>query len=77
MKKRLVHLEKVRVTAGNIARDLSARKVASTQLSATLTAKWFTELNKKALITAFAEGWELGAYQFVKYKAKYSHFRQQ
>ena len=43
-------LEKVRATAGNIARDLSARKVVSAQVSAEVLANGFAELDKGDLL---------------------------
>ncbi|CAM3247507.1 leucyl aminopeptidase family protein [Filibacter tadaridae] len=68
-------LEKVRVTAGNIARDLSAQKVKAAVLEGSgLTANYST-LDSESLFTAFVEGWELGAYQFVTYKSDVSAFK--
>lgn len=68
-------LENVRATAGNIARDMSARKVATVQVSAETLTSGFAELDKDAVITAFVEGWDLGAYQFVKYKPSITPFQ--
>jgi len=74
-KKTALTFEKVRATAGNIARDLSTRKVNSTFITADVLATGFTGLNEDALITAFVEGWELGAYQFLKYKTSIKPFQ--
>ena len=35
----------------------------------------FAELDKGDLLTAFVEGWELGAYQFITYKSNVTPFR--
>lgn len=68
-------LENVRATAGNIARDVSARKVTSVQVPADTLASGFAKLDKGDVLTAFVEGWELGSYQFVKYKPSITPFQ--
>jgi leucyl aminopeptidase len=74
-KKTPVSLEKVRVTAGNIARDMGNRKVETAVAAAEEIAAGFAELEKEDVLTAFVEGWELGAYQFVTYKPSVTPFR--
>ncbi|MCZ2260939.1 leucyl aminopeptidase family protein [Sporosarcina sp. G11-34] len=74
-KKTPLTLEKVRSTAGNIARDLSGRKVEAAEVSAEVLTNGFAELDNKDLLTAFAEGWDLGAYQFVAYKPSVTAFK--
>lgn len=66
--------EKIRATAGNIARELSARKVASAHVSADMLESGFANVGREAAVTAFVEGWELGTYQFLKYKTTIEPF---
>lgn len=66
--------EKVRATAGNIARELSARKVASAHVSADILESGFANVGIEAVVTAFVEGWALGTYQFLKYKTTIDPF---
>ncbi|MFJ7936220.1 leucyl aminopeptidase family protein [Sporosarcina sp. NPDC096371] len=68
-------LEKVRVTAGNIARDVSAQKVGTAVIEEATLTNAFANLNKGAVLTAFVEGWQLGAYQFVTYKSAVTAFQ--
>lgn len=63
-------LEKVRAIAGNIARDVSAQKVYTAIVAEGILTTAFPTLNKDAVVTAFVEGWQLGAYQFVTYKSE-------
>jgi len=73
---KVVHtLEQVRATAGNIARELSARKAPSAQITADVLTSAFKDLDKTSVITAFVEGWKLGAYQFLKYKSGVEPFQ--
>lgn len=74
-KKTPLTLDKVRSTAGNIARDLSGRKVETAEVTAEVLTNGFAELDNKDLLTAFAEGWDLGAYQFVAYKPSVTAFQ--
>lgn len=60
--------ETIRSVAGDIARDLSSRKVDKASVSAADLLEGFQKLDKNAVVTAFVEGWELGAYAFTKYK---------
>ena len=68
-------LEKVRATAGNIARDVSAQKVETAIVEAEILSNAYAKLDKGSVLTAFAEGWELGAYQFVTYKSDVTAFQ--
>ena len=68
-------LDKVRSTAGNIARDLGARKVEMAVIAEEVLTTAFAELDSGDLVTAFVEGWELGAYQFITYKTSETLFR--
>lgn len=68
-------LEKVRHIAGDIARDLSNRKVALAHISAGKIIEGFKELDGNEVLTAFSEGWSLGAYQFLKYKPSATAFK--
>lgn len=69
IEKRLITLEKVRATAGNIARDLSSRKIRNAYIDEEILSTGFGKLKKEDLVIAFVEGWELGSYQFLKYKS--------
>ncbi|MHA6258295.1 leucyl aminopeptidase family protein [Sporosarcina sp. CAU 1771] len=68
-------LENVRATAGAIARELSASKVTSADISADSLTNGYGEFEAGDVLTAFAEGWDLGAYQFVKYKPSVKAFK--
>ena len=74
-KKTPLTLEKVRSTAGNIARDLSGRKVEAAEVSAEVLTNGFADLDNTDLLTAFADGWDLGAHQFVAYKQSVRAFK--
>lgn len=68
-------LEKIRVTAGNIARDVSAQKAETAIIEAEMLTHAYAKLDKESVLTAFAEGWDLGAYQFVTYKSGVTAFQ--
>ncbi|WP_438312054.1 leucyl aminopeptidase family protein [Sporosarcina sp. FA9] len=74
-KKTPLTLEKVRATAGNISRDLGKRKVNGASISDDVLTAAYKDLDKGSVLTAFAEGWDLGAYQFAKYKPSVTPFR--
>ena len=74
-KEKEMSLEKVRVVAGNIARDVSAQKVETAMVDDIELSNSFSVLDKGAVLTAFTEGWELGAYQFVTYKSDVTAFQ--
>jgi len=63
-------LDKVRMIAGAIARELTMRKVRTAKISkAELNHAFFT-LDDQKVIVAFVEGWHLGTYRFDTYKQK-------
>lgn len=66
--------EKIRSIAGEIARELSGRKVEQASVSAVDLVEGFKQLEGAEVVTAFAEGWKLGAYQFTKYKPSVKSF---
>ncbi|MCM3742566.1 leucyl aminopeptidase family protein [Sporosarcina luteola] len=68
------NLEKVRATAGNIARDLAAQKVEKATMQQGVLGNVFAGLPKEDVYTAFAEGWDLGSYQFLSYKSEAERF---
>lgn len=60
--------EDIRSIAGEISRDLAARKVESATIQADqLEQKWSSA---DEAVTAFVEGWHLGAYNFDRYQSK-------
>lgn len=63
-------LEKVRMIAGNIARDVKVRKIETIYVNEQDLQKFFTALDGCQVVTAFVEGWHLGAYQFDTYKSE-------
>jgi len=68
-------LEKVRATAGNIARDVSAQKADIAIIEAEMLSNAYAKLDKESVLTAFAEGWDLGSYQFISYKSDVKAFK--
>lgn len=68
-------LEKVRATAGDIARDLASQKVSKAIVLEATIESVFENIHKEAVFTAFAEGWDLGSYQFLTYKSNAEPFR--
>lgn len=66
-------LNEVRMLAGSIARELSKRKVQTAKVDENLLANAFAQ-DKDEAVTAFVEGWHLGAYQFLTYKTKQDLF---
>ena len=68
-------LEKVRSTAGNIARDLAAQKVEKATVQEGVLGNVFAGLETEDVHTAFAEGWDLGSYQFLPYKSDAERFK--
>src|SRR5690625_944165 len=63
-------LEKVRMIAGNIARDVQKRKIEKIYLNEQKLQTFFVGLDARKVVVAFVEGWYLGAYQFERYKTK-------
>lgn len=64
--------DQARMLAGNIARDLQKREIAEVAIEAADLGQAFAKLDENKVITAFVEGWQLGAYQFDKYVSKKS-----
>src|SRR5699024_4049056 len=62
--------EKVRMIAGNIARDLKRKKIIKALVDDKEFTNAFSQLEDKRVITAFVEGWHLGSYEFQTYKSK-------
>lgn len=72
--KKAITFEWIRSIAGDIARELSGRKIVDAKISAESLTEAYAPLENNAVITAFVEGWRLGAYQFVKYKSTVTAF---
>lgn len=62
--------ERVRMSAGSIARSLSARQVEQASIDETTLTNAFKTLTEGSVITAFVEGWNLGSYKFLTYKSE-------
>ncbi|GKV67091.1 MULTISPECIES: M17 family metallopeptidase [unclassified Sporosarcina] len=61
-------LEEIRSMAGEISRELATRKVESATIKADqLGKKWSSG---EEAVTAFVEGWHLGAYHFDRYQSQ-------
>ncbi|WP_252503868.1 M17 family metallopeptidase [Sporosarcina sp. Marseille-Q4943] len=69
------NLEKVRSIAGNIARDLASQKIDKATVQEDVLGNVFAGLDKEDVYTAFAEGWDLGSYQFLTYKSEAEQFK--
>lgn len=67
--------EMLRMISGAIARELSTRKVEKAVITSTLFHEAMPKLQLGLLVTAFVEGWNLGAYKFVIYKSKEDGFQ--
>ncbi len=67
--------EMVRSVAGDVSRTLQGQKVKNATIDAIQLGEHFKNLSNEAVITAFTEGWELGAYQFTKYKSNEEPFK--
>lgn len=66
-------IDGVRMLAGDIARELSNQKIETAKVNEIKVADAFNqEVNQT--VTAFVEGWNLGAYKFVTYKSKEEPF---
>ncbi len=63
-------LDKVRMIAGSIARELTKRKIEQADISEVDLHSAFIKLDEDKTVTAFVEGWYLGGYAFDKYKKK-------
>src|SRR5699024_6692563 len=51
-------------------RDVKARKIEKIYVNEQTLQKFFTALDRRQVVTAFVEGWHLGAYQFDTYKSE-------
>lgn len=67
-------LETIRAMAGTAARELSRGKVFSATLDVDGLSNGFPDVSPEEAVTAFTEGWHLGAYQFLTYKSKSEPF---
>lgn len=67
--------ETIRMVAGAIARELSGRKVAKAVIHEDVLKKALPKLQAGKMVTAFVEGWHLGAYKFVTYKSEETAFQ--
>src|SRR5690606_41289667 len=56
------------------ARDLASQKVEKATVQEGVLSNVFAGLEKEAVHTAFAEGWDLGSYQFLSYKSEAEQF---
>lgn len=63
-------LEKVRMVAGDISREVSKYAFDKALVDENQLVEAFAKLDQANIITAFVEGWHLGAYKFVNYKSK-------
>lgn len=61
--------DKVRMTAGSIARSLSEHQVEQVFIDEEVLIKGFNRLTEGAVVTSFVEGWNLGQYKFLPYKS--------
>lgn len=66
--------ETVRAVAGEVSRSLQGQKVEKATIDAAQLTAHFSDLQEEAVITAFSEGWDLGAYQFISYKSNVEPF---
>lgn len=62
--------EKIRMIAGSIARGLRKRKIKQANIDEQILVDSFATLKAADVVTAFAEGWYLGGYQFTTYQTK-------
>src|SRR5690625_3404227 len=63
-------LDQVRMIAGDISKQLKKLSVAEGKVDDDALSSAFDSFNKDELVTAFVEGWHLGAYEFDAYKSK-------
>src|SRR5690625_968062 len=66
--------EKVRMLAGDISRDLSKREIKNATIDANKLSDELSTLEQGSTVTAFVEGWHLGAYKFTTYESKEKPF---
>ncbi|MEI3611830.1 M17 family metallopeptidase [Pseudogracilibacillus sp. SO30301A] len=65
-------LDKVRMIAGSIARELMKREIENAEVDGKKLKTAFSELNGDKTVIAFTEGWYLGSYVFDNYKTEKS-----
>ena len=70
MSKKKQKLDKVRMIAGSIARELTKREIETAEVDGKELKSAFSELHGDKTVIAFTEGWHLGAYHFDTYKTK-------
>src|SRR5690625_2449240 len=63
-------LDKVRMIAGDISKQLKKLAIEEGKVDDNALVKAFDSFSKEELVTAFVEGWHLGAYEFDAYKSK-------
>ncbi|WP_217587198.1 M17 family metallopeptidase [Lentibacillus saliphilus] len=61
--------EKIRMVAGEVVRQLSSQKIENVTLSVEVLSHVFDLIDQSAAVTAFVEGWHLGAYSFASYQS--------
>jgi len=66
--------EKVRMISGDIARELSTYTYERAFVDERALSEAFSHIDMGDCITAFVEGWHLGAYQFITYKSQEEAF---
>lgn len=67
-------LDQVRMIAGDIARELSNRKIKGASIDENALTETFADLEAAKVVTAFVEGWHLGTYKFITYKSEATPF---
>lgn len=63
-------LENIRMIAGNVARTLRKSKIEQADINYDSLINAYDSLNNNQVLAAFVEGWELGLYEYDKYKSK-------
>ncbi|HLS06993.1 MAG TPA: leucyl aminopeptidase family protein [Bacillota bacterium] len=66
--------EIIRMVAGDISRQLSQLKYDEANISESALFAQFSKIAAEDVVTAFVEGWQLGAYKFLTYKSKETLF---
>lgn len=62
--------EEIRKIAGNVSRKLQRLKYDVANISESALMDQFPQVEEQDVVTAFVEGWQLGAYKFITYKSK-------
>lgn len=66
-------LDKVRMVAGAIAKELKRREIEEATIESVALTNAFSSLDNDKTMIAFVEGWKLGAYEFDSYKSNKSN----